>query len=60
MTKNLRRGNILKIKFRCRILTEKTEESKNIHNKHTNLCVSLIYKKKRNIYTKLRNKTVSR
>ena len=59
MTKLLRRANILKIKFRSRILTEKTEESTNIHNKHTNLCVSLIYKMKRNIYTKLRNKTVS-
>ena len=59
MKKNLRRANILKIKFRSRILTEKTEESTNIHNNHTNLCVSLIYKMKRNIYTKLRNKTVS-
>ena len=53
VTKNLRRANILKIKFRNRILTEKTEECKNIHNKHTNLCRSLICKTKRNLYTKL-------
>ena len=59
MTKNLRRANILKTEFRNRILTEKTEESKNIHNKHTNLCASLIHKTKRKVYTKLHNKTVS-
>ena len=57
--KNLRRTIILKIKFRNRILREKTEESKNIHNEHKNLYVSLICKTKRNVYTKLHNKTVS-
>ena len=55
VTKNLRRANVLKIKFRNRILTEKTEECKNIYNKHTNLCRSLICKTKRNVYTKLHN-----
>ena len=58
MTKNLRRTVILKMKFRNKILKEKTEESKSLHKKHRNLCVSLLRKTKRNVYTKLHNKTV--
>ena len=59
MIKNLWKTFTLKVKFRNRILREKTEESKSLHSKHRNLCVNLLHKTKRNICMKLRNKTVS-
>ena len=57
MKKSLRKAIILRSKLRNGFLKEKTDESKSLHNKQRNICVSLLCKTKRNYYAQLDNKT---
>ena len=46
MTESLRKEIMLHSKLRKRFLKTKTEESKQLHNKQQNLCVTLCSKRK--------------
>ena len=59
MKKSLRKATILRSKLRNGFLKEKTDESKSLHNKQRNICVSLLRKTKRNYYAQLDNKTAT-
>ena len=52
MTESLRKEIMLHSKLRKRFLKTKTEESKQLHNKQQNLCVTLLLKAKRNYCSK--------